>query len=84
MSEEVHKQQLKANVENILDFPTEDPNFINHVTSILLEEPPISGNEIYEMISDFFEIFQIGRADALKKCDLLFQSMKAMKNFLKS
>ena len=52
---------IAQHVSSSLTFPTQDPSFHNHIAAILTEEPPISGFEVYEMVSDFFEIFQISR-----------------------
>lgn len=36
------------------------------------------------MISDFFDIFQISRGEALKKCETLFSHLRLIKGYLKS
>ena len=36
------------------------------------------------MVSDFFEIFQISRPEAIKMCEVLFTHLKQIKGFLKS
>ena len=77
-------QQIALHVNDSLKLPTEDSSFSHHIASILSEEPPISGLEVYEMISDFFEIFQINRTEAVKKCELLFSQLKSIKGYLKS
>jgi hypothetical protein len=68
----------------VLKLPTDDPAFYKHIANILAEEPPISGPEIYELVTDFFELFQISRVEAIKKCDLLYNSLKGVKGFLKN
>lgn len=67
-----------------MKLPTDDPAFNKHIANILAEEPPINGPEIYELVADFFELFQISRAEAMKKCDLLFNSLKGVKGYLKN
>lgn len=36
------------------------------------------------MIADFFELFQISRAEAIKKCDILYNSLKGINGYLKN
>lgn len=77
-------QQIETHVKSVLKLPTEDSAFIRHISNILSEEPPISGAEIFELIADFFELFQISRAEAIKKCDVLYNALKGIKGYLKN
>jgi len=84
MSEQELLQQIEAQVKSVLKLPTEDLAFSKHIANILNEEPPINGPEIYELVADFFELFQISRAEAIKKCDELFNALKAIRGYLKN
>lgn len=50
----MHLQQVEFHVKSLLKLPTDDPAFTKHIASILVEEPPINGPEVYELVSDFF------------------------------
>ena len=54
MEDENQLQQITEMVKKDLKLPTEDSAFVNHIANILCEEPPINGQEIYEIIIDFF------------------------------
>lgn len=84
MGEVSELQQIEAQVKAALKLPTEDGAFYKHIANILAEEPPINGAEIYELVSDFFDLFHINRSEAIKKCDALFNSLKSLKGFLRS
>ena len=84
MSEVVELQQIEAQVKTTLKLPTDDPAFYKHIANILAEEPPINGPEIYELVSDFFDLFHIPRGEATKKCEALFNGLKTITGFLKS
>ena len=84
MSQSHMLDQIIQEVKASALLPTKDESFISHIASILVEEPPLSSLEVYEMVSDFFDLFQISRTDALKKCESLFTKLKPIKGYLKS
>lgn len=45
------------------------------MAGILLEEPPINGTELYEIISDFIESFKITKSEAVRKCNELYADL---------
>lgn len=57
----------------------EDEKFHEHLAGILYEERPISGNELYELVFDFLDLFKLDKIECLKKCDELYLDLKASK-----
>lgn len=66
-----------------LGLEADDLAYHEHIAGILYEEPPINGNELYELVADFLELFRLDRNDCLRKCEELYQDLRSM-DFIKT